>query len=193
MRLTYDPFRRLASASTPSGSVSYGYDANARRVRPTVAGEDELFHLEGEHLEAVYDGSGQLRASYLRGRVIDEVVNGYLYNAQGQRSNHTFFHDPVQSVVALGNHNAGVDETYAYLPFGEQIGGSSTTANTLRYTGREYDAVTGLYHYRARTYDPTLGRFLSEDPLGFEAGVNFYAYVGRDSRAEKSGQWFHPR
>jgi RHS repeat-associated protein len=52
--------------------------------------------------------------------------------------------------------------------------------NDLLFTGRELDRSTGLYYYRARYYDPEIGRFLSEDPLGFEAGVNFYAYVGNN-------------
>ncbi len=42
--------------------------------------------------------------------------------------------------------------------------------NPHTYTGREYDAESGLYYYRARYYNPTIGRFLSEDPIGFEGG-----------------------
>ena len=46
------------------------------------------------------------------------------------------------------------------------------------FTGREFDSETSLYYYRARFYDPSLGRFLSEDPLGFDAGdVNLSRYV----------------
>ena len=43
--------------------------------------------------------------------------------------------------------------------------------------GRESDTETGLYYYRARYYDPTEGRFISEDPIHFIAGVNYYGYV----------------
>jgi RHS repeat-associated protein len=50
----------------------------------------------------------------------------------------------------------------------------------LGYTGRELDPETGMYYYRARYYDPEIGRFLGEDPLGFEAGVNFYTYVSNN-------------
>jgi len=45
------------------------------------------------------------------------------------------------------------------------------------FTGREWDPETGLYYYRARYYDPKIGRFISEDPIGFAAGTNFYNYV----------------
>jgi RHS repeat-associated protein len=53
--------------------------------------------------------------------------------------------------------------------------------NFFRYTAREFDTETNLYYYRARYYDPTTGRFLSEDPTGFWAGGNFYRYVGNHS------------
>jgi RHS repeat-associated protein len=50
--------------------------------------------------------------------------------------------------------------------------------NQFRYTARELDSETSLYYYRARYYDPSIGRFLGEDPLGFGGdGENFYAYV----------------
>ncbi len=54
------------------------------------------------------------------------------------------------------------------------------TGNKLLFTGRQLDVDSGLYYYRARYYDPEIGRFISEDPLGFQAGVNFYAYVGNN-------------
>lgn len=47
------------------------------------------------------------------------------------------------------------------------------------YTGREPDA-TGLVYYRARYYDPTLGRFTQRDPIGLAGGINPYAYVGNN-------------
>lgn len=52
--------------------------------------------------------------------------------------------------------------------------------NPFRFTAREFDAETGLSYYRARYYDPTTGRFLSEDPIEFHAGIDFYRYVGNN-------------
>jgi RHS repeat-associated protein len=64
-----------------------------------------------------------------------------------------------------------VEETLRYGPFGEVLGETGSSPSPLRFTGRELDAEAGLYYYRACYYDPEIGRFLSEDPLGFEAGM----------------------
>jgi RHS repeat-associated protein len=67
-----------------------------------------------------------------------------------------------------------------YSAFGQSQPGTGASPSRLKYAGREDDG-TGLYYYRARYYDPVIGRFISEDPLGFAAGdVNFYAYVGNN-------------
>jgi len=64
-----------------------------------------------------------------------------------------------------------------YDSFGNLTSSTGPFVQPFRYTGREWDAETGLYYYRARYYDPVIGRFLSEDPIGFAGSVNFYRYV----------------
>ncbi|HKS71710.1 MAG TPA: RHS repeat-associated core domain-containing protein [Terriglobales bacterium] len=65
--------------------------------------------------------------------------------------------------------------------FGKLTASTGTVTNPFRYTGREYGSDTGLYYYRARYYDSNVGRFISEDPLGFGGnGPDFYVYAGND-------------
>ena len=70
---------------------------------------------------------------------------------------------------------------YTYDAFGKLTASTGTLTNPFRYTAREFDPETGVYEYRARYYDQSLGRFLSEDPVGFSSETyNLYDYVSGD-------------
>jgi len=170
--------RIYASLTPSSGTSQYGYDTNDYRIKK----DGKLYHLEGEHFEATYDSSGVLQDKYLRGVIVDEIVNGFTYHSANQNdwTNYTFHHDHLNSVTAQTGHAGSTEETTSYDAFGNPSLTLLGTGNDLLYTGREYDRETKLYYYRARYYDPESGRFISEDPLGFEAGVNFYAYVNNN-------------
>lgn len=90
--------------------------------------------------------------------------------------------DGLGSITTLTAANGTVAETHTYDSFGNGNTTNSTGSltNYFRYTGREYDTESGLYFYRARYYDSSLGRFLSEDPVGFDEGTNSYRYVRND-------------
>lgn len=87
--------------------------------------------------------------------------------------------DALGSTVALIDASGAEKVQYTYDPFGD-MSVTGTTDNSYTFTGRESDGLD-IYYYRARYYNPTLGRFLSEDPIGFTSGsTDLYAYVGDD-------------
>ena len=97
----------------------------------------------------------------------------------------TFYYhrDHQGSIIALSDEQGQIVETLEYdNSFGELIAHEKQleTFNPYGYTGRELDAAD-LYYYRSRYYDPSIGRFLSQDPIEYLSGdANFYAYVGND-------------
>lgn len=67
--------------------------------------------------------------------------------------------------------------SYTYDSYGKLAAWSGTLTNPFQYTGREFDSETTIYFNRARYYDPSVGRFFSEDPIKFAGGPDFYVYV----------------
>ena len=110
-----------------------------------------------------------------------------------------FLTDGLGSTIALADSAGTIQTQYAYEPFGKTAVSGAANASTFQYTGRENDG-TGLYYYRARYYNPGIGRFISEDPSGFDGGINFYTYAdddpinGKDPSGEIKvwGNWCGP-
>jgi RHS repeat-associated protein len=95
----------------------------------------------------------------------------------------TLYHGNQQfSVTALSDSSGNISERYAYTAYGQPtflnssgaVQTSSAASNRYTYTGREWDATLGLYHFRARWMSGLTGRFLTRDPSGFTDGKNLY-------------------
>jgi RHS repeat-associated protein len=173
--LTWDAKGRVRTV----GSESYTYDPMDYRIgRSGGSLGNRSFFLEGEHLESEYSGS-QLQARYFRGSTIDELVAAWLLDTDGKTRPYLFHQDQVTSTTAISGHNGGTAQSAKYTAFGQVQAATGSSVNRQKYTGREDDG-TGLMYYRARYYDSSVGRFISEDPLGYAAGINFYAYVNNN-------------
>jgi RHS repeat-associated protein len=169
----YDAENRLISASGAGNTVSYAYDAMGRRKSKTVNGTTTLYLSDGDREVLEVDGGGNVLRRYTHGAGIDEVLN--LVSVSGSRA--LLVPDIQGSLVASVDSGSGTVTAQGVRAFGE----SADSSGSFRYTGRRIDAETlGLYYYRARMYNPTLGRFMQPDPIGYRGGANLYAYVGND-------------
>ena len=143
-----------------------------------------MFVTDADNREVLeYDGtSSAVQRWYAFGLGPDAVLN-QMNVASGTRA--TMVPDIQGSIVATLNSVTGTLTKTGYQPYGEN---PASLGGTFRYTGRRLDPETGgsaaqpsgLYYYRARTYSPTLGRFLQPDPIGYAGGNNLYAYVSND-------------
>ena len=124
---------------------------------------------------AEYDAEGDLLRSFVYGPGIDEPI--CMIDWVGSAVYYYHF-DGLGSVIALSDENGDIVERYSYNVFGEPNRVSSV-GNPYLFTGRRYGSGTGLYYYRARYYNPHIGRFMQPDPIAYKAGLN-YTYVDND-------------
>jgi RHS repeat-associated protein len=180
---TWDTRNRLVSAD--SNAASFAYDPFGRRVGKTLLAGSTNFLYDGANPVQELSGS-TVTANLLTGGLDERFLRTTATETDD------FLTDALGSTVVLTGATGSSEAEYSYAPFGS-MGITGSTTNSYNYTGRETDGL-GINYYRARYYNPAIGRFLSEDPLGFAGGgTNLYAYAGnnpisfRDSFGLKPG------
>ena len=169
-----------------TADVSYTYDVFDNRISKSVdadgdgAGEAlvERYVLDGDHIALIFDGEGNQIERFLHGLEIDQILASE--NADGEVL--WALTDHQNSVRIVLDNNGEIVNQISYDSFGQIVNETNPDVDfRFSYTGREFDAETGNYYYRARYYDPSAGRFISEDPISFAAGdSNIYRYVGNN-------------
>lgn len=176
----WDLAGRLAGTTLAGTTVAYGYDGEGKRLSETDGTAatrfvwDRTWGLPQLALER--NGTGSLLRRYHHG-----LAPVSMRTVAGE--DFSFHADGLGSIANLTSPGGVTQWTYEYEPYGtERVAtpASGAPVNRVRFSGQYDDVHTGLYHLRARHYDPANGRFLSPDPVAQEITdpyVAAYLYV----------------
>ena len=159
-------------------TITYKYDPAGRRIKKAGNGEAIKYYYDGGHVIAEYSGSGYLLRKYIYGPRVDEPV--CMIDVSDSNARYYYHFNGTGSVVALSDSAGDTVQTYEYSVFGQVAAEDPCHPNPYMFTGRRFDIETGLYYYRARYYNPYIGRFLQTDPVGYGDGLNVYRYCGNN-------------
>ncbi|MEF8730116.1 MAG: Calx-beta domain-containing protein [Accumulibacter sp.] len=171
----YDSDNRLISLVTPSDNWTYEYDGLGNRVASVHDGVRTEYVIDPSGLGNVvgeYDSAGNLSATYTYGIGLvsrDDALQNAAYYA----------YDRLGNTSALTDELGRVVNRYVVAPFGDTLVSTELVENPFEFVG-QYGLMAeqdGLTFMRARFYSSGLGRFLSQDPAGFQDGANLYDYV----------------
>jgi RHS repeat-associated protein len=173
---------RLLSTTADRTTTAYTYDGAGRRITEATNGVTNTRYswdiADGLPMLALEsDAAGKTVRRYTH-------ANSTALSMTASTGTSYYAHDLTGSVSDVVNSTNTVEWQYAYEPFGAARSttkvSTSAADNRMRYTGEYLDTATGLYHLRARQYDPATGRFLSTDPMAprlDDPYVSAYVYV----------------
>ena len=170
-RFSYNSRHQQTRVETETGSVQENrYDAEGLRFELLENGRRTSFvYHDGELLQE--EGREEQGTSYHLGAGMEAFRRGQELS---------YYHrDEQLSTVFVTDGHRNVQNSYQYDAFGMSLGTTEKLNNRIRYTGQQYDDVTGQYYLRARYYNPVAGRFMQEDVYQGD-GLNLYAYCGNN-------------
>ncbi len=171
--LAYDALNRLSQADkTGLPTETYQYDPQGNRIEKTVGTTTARYVYDGPDIAAQYNTDWTAATQiFTHGPQWDDP----LIRTDAGGISRYYHSDALGSIVSNTNMAGGVFGSVFYNAWGSVIAGFGTIPQ-YSFTGREFDN-TGLMYYRARYYDPTIGRFTQRDPKGYIDGINRYAYA----------------
>ena len=189
---SYDSQNRLIGYASETTTASYAYDAMDRRIAKTVDGDVMAYVYDIStdnplaHDDIALEFSGTfLKRRWMHTTAVDEPVGFEEYfvdTLPGTGVESAMYADRQGSILYVTDPATNsIWAAYEYDGFGAITQTQGTLEQPYGYTGREFDAESGLYYYRARSYDPATAMFVQSDPIGFGGGSgNIYSYVNND-------------
>jgi len=184
MILAYDCEGNLACVSNAvSGAVSlYWYDQHGRRIAKQENGLLTLYIWDGMDIIATANADGTIREYFTRGIGIAGDVGSLVAETRfsGGTATTTYLHSNWRGDVVMATDTSGnVVGEYSYTTFGEQLSATGTYTPRFTFSSKERDA-SGLVYHGFRYYSPVLCRWISEDPIGEDGGINLYQFCGNN-------------
>jgi RHS repeat-associated protein len=160
----------------------FGYDVDGNRIWKSVDADGDgsgsavvqKFAYDANGNAFIdYHGTITVDARHVFGEGVDQLI------AKIDGGGTTWYHtDLIGSVRDLTDGSGALVDHLDYTTFGKLANETGSGSDRYLYTSREYDAELDLQYNRARYYDANTGRWISQDPLGFDAGdSNLYRYV----------------
>jgi RHS repeat-associated protein len=164
---------RLRVVFTPDGSrYEYAYDALGRRIAKRSPGREVKFVWSRHDLAAIIPSDGPSVEIIVDPRRHVPIVQWF-----GKVPEH-FVGNHLGAPMEILRPGATVVWSGSYAPFGQAIvrGENSESGCRYRLPGQYEDSETGLHYNSYRYYDPSIGRYLTPDPIGIDGGLNLYDY-----------------
>ena len=171
---------RMTSLTDIDGSVfAYEFDGEGNRLSQSLNDcLSKRFVYDGADVLLELNPTNGVAYAWVNGPGIDQPIERLLFIDGEPRARRVFHSDALGSIAALTAPDGLLTDTYAYTAFGTLRSRTGADLNRVTYTAREQLGDSqGWMYYRNRIYDFSTGRFISEDPLAFSAGVNQWTYV----------------
>lgn len=179
---TYDALNRLITVETPTHRATYTYDIFDRRLSKQIhIRQVDTWHLSTHH-RYLFDNRMEIGAVDANDSLLEFRALGIGHGAEIgaaisielSSTPYIPIHDHRGSVTTLLDLSGHTQTTYRYTAYGQCQ--TQDTANPYRFCSKRHDPETHLTNFGRRYYDPSLGRWLTPDPKGYEESSNLYVY-----------------